>query len=89
VKISTELELQNNATALLDSMEPVLITREGKMAGLYLPSGQDGFPEDLKKNLFEQFSQQIGILLQQSGVDPAEVESDFKEWRKNRLEADR
>ena len=64
MKISTELELQNNAAVLSSQI-----------------------PEELKKHLFEQCSQQIDLLLQQSGADPAEVEADFESWRKNRRDA--
>jgi hypothetical protein len=37
MRVSTVRELRDNATALLKSKVPVLITRRGRMAGVFFP----------------------------------------------------
>lgn len=42
--ISTVREFRDNATGLLKSKEPVLITRRGRMAGIFFPSPEGTLP---------------------------------------------
>lgn len=52
MKIATVKEFRNRATKLLRSVEPLLITRHGKAAGLYIPlSDAEALPFELRKEL--------------------------------------
>ena len=59
MKITTVREFRDKATGLLKSTEPVLITRRGRMAGIFFPSLEGAFPLDLKRELFEKLSAEI------------------------------
>jgi hypothetical protein len=89
MRISTVREFRDNATGLLKSKEPVLITRRGRMAGVFFPSPEGMLPVDLKHELFEQLSSEIARQIGKSGATEEEVLSDFESWRKTRREARR
>ena len=89
MRISTVREFRDNATGLLKSKEPVLITRRGRMAGVFFPSPEGMLPVDLKRGLFEQLSSEIARQIGKSEATEEEVLSDFESWRKTRREARR
>jgi hypothetical protein len=50
--------------ALLEGDEPVLVTREGKISGLYLPlENPDQIPEDLRRDLVSAVGRYISEAL--------------------------
>jgi hypothetical protein len=89
MKVSTVREFRDNATGLLKSTEPVLITRRGRMAGIFFPSLDGTFPVDLKRELFEKLSTEIARQIGKSGITEEEILSDFESWRKTRRETRR
>ena len=89
MKISTVREFRDNATGLLRSEEPVLITRRGRMAGIFFPSPQGTLPIDSKRLLFDQLSAEIARRIEAAGSSEADVLSDFEAWRKARRETRR
>jgi hypothetical protein len=86
MRISTVREFRDNATGLLRSEEPVLITRRGRMAGIFFPSPQGMLPVDLKRVLFDQLSAEIGRRIGKTGTSEEEVLSEFDAWRTSRRE---
>jgi hypothetical protein len=89
MRVSTVREFRDNATGLLKSKEPVLITRRGRMAGVFFPSPEGTLPIDLKRELFEKLSAEVARQIGKSGVTETEIQSDFESWRKTRREARR
>ena len=89
MRVSTVREFRDNATGLLKSKEPVLITRRGRMAGVFFPSPEGMLPVDLKRQLFEKLSAEIARQIGESGATEEEVLSDFGSWRKSRRETRR
>jgi formylmethanofuran dehydrogenase subunit E len=89
MRISTVPEFRDKATGLLRSREPILITRRGRMAGVFFRSPEGALRVDLKRELFEKLSAEIGRRLTASGVSEKEVQSDFESWRKARRETRR
>ena len=89
MRVSSVREFRDNATGLLKSTEPVLITRRGRMAGVFFPSPEGILPIDLKRQLFEQLSAEILRQRRRQGVTEEEVLSDFESWRKTRRESRR
>jgi len=82
MRISTVPEFRDKATGLPRSREPILITRRGRMAGVFSRSPEGALRVDLKRELFEKLSAEIGRRLKASGVSEKEVQSDFESWRK-------
>ena len=89
MRISTVREFRDNATGLLKSTEPVLITRRGRMAGVFFPSPEGTLPIDMKRELFERLSAEIARQIGKTGVTEERVLSDFGSWRKTRRETRR
>jgi hypothetical protein len=89
MRVSTVREFRDKATGLLKSKEPVLITRRGRMAGIFFPSPDGTLPIDLKHQLFEQLSMEIRRRIKSSGSTEEQILADFDSWRKERNAARR
>lgn len=84
MKISTVREFRDRATGLLRSKDPVLVTRRGKLAGIFFPSPNASLPLELKRELFGMLSRAIAIQITRRGLREEEVLADFERWRKER-----
>jgi len=89
MRVSTVREFRDKASGMLRSKEPTLITRRGRMAGVFFPSPEGTLPVDLNRQLFDRLSAEIGRRLKPSVASEAEILADFKSWKKARREAGR
>ena len=87
MKISTVREFQNDATGILRSKGPVLVTRRGRLAGIFFPRPETTLPIELKKELFAILSAEIARQIRERGLSEEEILADFESWRKKRREA--
>ena len=85
VKVTSVREFRIKATTYLKATEPVLVTRHGKVAGLYLPlEDPDHLPADLRRELLENLGKYLSLQLEQKGVSEEEILDDFERTRKTR-----
>jgi hypothetical protein len=84
MKISTVREFRDRATGLLRSKDPVLVTRRGKLAGVFFPSPSSSLPLELKRELFVMLSRAIALQIKRRGLREEDVLADFERWRKER-----
>ena len=84
MKISTVREFRDNATGLLRSKDPILVTRRGRLAGIFFPWPEGTMPIELKREVFSVLGEQLRGALLDRGSSEQEVLDDFKEWRKAR-----
>ncbi|MGO8788929.1 MAG: hypothetical protein ACLQVL_16310 [Terriglobia bacterium] len=84
MKISTVRELRDGATGLLRSKDPVLVTRRGRLAGVFFPYPQATLPLDLRREIFGMLSRAIARQIKRQGLGETEVLADFDRWRKDR-----
>ncbi len=89
MKISTIREFRDRATAMLRSDDPILLTRRGRVAGVFLPWREATLPLDLKRELFSMLTSEIALHLKKKGVSEKDVLQDFARWRKGRREVGR
>jgi PHD/YefM family antitoxin component YafN of YafNO toxin-antitoxin module len=89
MRISTVREFRDRATGLLRSKDPILVTRRGKLAGVFLPLKDSSLPVDLRRELFAMLSSEIARQLRKARGTEREVLSDFATWRKSRRETRR
>jgi hypothetical protein len=89
MRVSTVREFRDSATGLLKSKAPVLITRRGRLAGVFFPLPEGTIPVDLKRELFEMLSAEIARQVQERSGTEEEVLSHFESWRKARRRARR
>lgn len=89
LKIATVREFRDRATGFLRSTDPILITRRGRLAGIFFPQPESSLPIEMKKEIFPILSAEITRQLRQSGTTEDEILADFGEWRTRKREARR
>jgi hypothetical protein len=82
MRISTVREFQDNASGILRAKDPILVTRRGKLAGIFFPRPEATLPVELKREMFGILSAEIGRQLRKRGVSEPEVLADFTAWRR-------
>jgi hypothetical protein len=83
MKISTVREFRDNATGYLRSKDPILVTRRGRLAGVFFPRPEASLPIEFKRELFATLSSEIARQLKRRGLKEDEIVSDFESWRKS------
>ena len=86
MKVRTAREFEENAAGVLRSKDPVLVTRRGRVAGIFFPQPELSLPVELKKEIFEKLSGEIAHQLEANGTSEEEILADFAQWRKKRRE---
>jgi len=85
MKVATVREFRDKATAYFKDDEPILVTRHGKVTGLYLPIDHpDGLPIELRKELLVRFGNAISRSLKAKGITEEKLISDFNAFKKAR-----
>lgn len=81
-------KMQNSASADADvfaSGEPVLVTRHGKVSGLYVPlEDLEQVPEDLRHDLISAVGRYVEGALEEKGLSEEEILEDFRDFRWHR-----
>lgn len=87
MRISTVREFRDNASGMLRSKDPILVTRRGKLAGIFFPRPEATLPVELKREMFGILSAEIGRQLRKRRVSEEEILAEFSAWRKAKREA--
>jgi len=83
MRTTTVKEFRDKATKLLRGSEPLLITRRGKAAGLYLPlDDTQDLPFELRKELQVSLARSVRQAMEERGVIEEEVLEGFERSRK-------
>ena len=89
MKISTVREFRDNATGLLRSKDPILVTRRGRLAGVFFPWPEGTLPIELKREFFSVLSAEMRRQVKKRGLSEEKIIADFKAWRQARRETRR
>ena len=85
MRIAGIRELRAQSAALLGGDEPILVTRHGKVSGVYLPLEEpDKLPDDLRRELIGVLGRHLGKLLARQGVTESKISKDFDAHRRSR-----
>lgn len=85
MKIATVREFRDKATAYFKEEEPILVTRHGKVTGLYLPiEHPESFPIELRKELLIRFGESISRSLERKGITEGKLLAEFRAFKKAR-----
>lgn len=85
MKVAGIREMRANMTTLLGGSEPVLVTRHGRIAGLFVPLDEpDRLPDDLRRELAGVLGRHFSGLLDARGVGEEEIQRDFDAHRGRR-----
>ena len=84
MRISTVREFRDRATGLLRSRDPILVTRRGRLAGVFFPQPESSLPIEFKRELFTTLAADVARQIKRRGLTEKEVLEDFASWRKER-----
>ena len=82
-------EFRDHATGLLRSRDPILVTRRGRLAGIFFPQPESSLPIEMKREMFATLSGEIARQIRKSSLSEREIVADFETWRKSKREARR
>jgi hypothetical protein len=89
MRISTVREFRNKATGLLRSRTPILVTRRGRLVGIFFPRPEITLPIELKRELYDMLSSDVAQQLKRRRVSEGGVLMDFEASRNQRRAAHR
>jgi len=85
VKVAGMRELRAKSAALFGSGEPVLVTRHGRVFGVYVPLEEpDRLPDDLRRELAGVVGRHLAKVLERKGVAERDIIEDFDAYRRRR-----
>ena len=85
MKVAALGEVEAGVPALLEGDEPILVTRQGKISGLYVPlEDPSQIPEDFRRDLISAVGRYLSGLLEEKGVSEEEILEDFDAFRRRR-----
>ena len=85
MKVATVREFRDKATSYFKEDEPVLVTRHGRVTGLYLPiEHPESFPLELRKDMLVRLGEFIGRSLAKKGITEEKLIAGFQSFKKTR-----
>ena len=85
MKVTGIRELRAKTAVLLGTGEPLLVTKHGKVSGVYVPLDEpDRLPDDLRRELTEVVGKHLAKALERKGVTDRDVKEDFRAYRRRR-----
>jgi len=85
MRIAGIRELRADTKGILSAGEPILVTRHGRVFGVYVPLDEpDRIPDDLRKDIVRVLGEYLSRKLGAAGVREAEVLKDFDAHRRRR-----
>jgi hypothetical protein len=84
MKVVTVRDFRDRATEMMRSHEVLLVTRDGKPAGFFLPWDRPDLPDDVRKGIYAELSDRARRQLAKKNVKEEQVLADFKAARRSR-----
>lgn len=85
MKIAGIREVRASLAGYLSGSEPFLVTKHGKVSGVYIPlESPDRLPDDWRKEIGKILSHHFSRLLESKGVKEKDVREDFRAYRSRR-----
>jgi hypothetical protein len=85
MKVAGIREIRSKTAELLGGDEPLLVTRHGKISGLFLPlEDANRLPQDLRRELSQVLASYLEKQLAAGGWTEKEIHEDFNAFRRRR-----
>lgn len=84
MRVVTVRDFRDRASEMFRSEDVILVTREGRPAGFFLPWAAPELPDDVRREVFLRLTEQIAAQRDASGVSEQEVLDDFAAARRRR-----
>jgi hypothetical protein len=86
MRITTVSEFRDHASGLLRSKDPILVTRRGRLTGVFFPRPEMTLPIELKRELFSVLTDDVRRQIRKRGLREEDILTDFESWRKSKRE---
>ena len=87
MEFHTVHEFRNKVTDMLSAKGPVVITRRGKVAGVFVPSPDGQIPVDFRREVFSAATDALSRQREALGVSDEQIEADIEELHRKRRAA--
>lgn len=77
MRVVTVRDFRDRASEMFRSDDVILVTREGRPAGFFLPWQAPDLPDDVRREVFLRLTEQIAVQREAKGVSEEEVLRDF------------
>ena len=84
MRVVTVRDFRDRASEMFRSDDVILVTRDGRPAGFFLPWDAPELPKDVRREVFLRLTDQIAAQRAARGVTEEEVASDFAAARRRR-----
>lgn len=85
MKVTGIRELRAKTGVFFGSGAPVLITKHGRVSGVYVPLDEpDRLPDDLRRELAEVLGKHLARALERKGGSERRIKEDFHAYRRRR-----
>jgi hypothetical protein len=85
MKVAGIRELRAKSASLFGGREPVLVTRHGRVFGVYVPLDEpDRLPDDLRRELAGVIGRHLAKVLDRKKVAERHIAEDFGAYRRRR-----
>ena len=77
-------EFRNRVSDMLRAKGPVVITRRGKVAGVFVPSPDGQIPADLRREVFIAVTDRLSRQRELMGITEEQIAADIEELHRKR-----
>lgn len=85
MKMAGVREVREKTAAYLGGSEPFLVTKHGKISGVYVPlETPDRLPDDWRREIGRVLGLHFAKLLESKGISEPAVQEDFRDFRRRR-----
>jgi len=84
MKVVTVRDFRDRASEMFRSDDVILVTRDGRPAGFFLPWEAPELPEEVRREIFLRLTDEIAAQREARGVAEEEVLRDFATLRRRR-----
>ena len=85
MKISSVREFRQKSPSWMKRGEPVIVTRHGRIAGLFLPlQNPNDLPDDLRRGLLDKIGAAVWGRMAAQGATESGILRDFEAFKKRR-----
>jgi len=85
MKMAGVREVREKTAAYLGGSEPFLVTKHGKISGVYVPLEKpDRLPDDWRREIGRILGLHFARLLESKGISDRDIQEDFRYFRRRR-----
>jgi hypothetical protein len=84
MRISSLREFRDNAADTIGGKDAVLVTRRGRLAGIFIPLPEANVPAGLRREIFGVLGAEIARKIRRAGLKEEKILADFALWKRTK-----